>query len=164
MNSICEHCEYGNRFIDLGQCPECQAGRIVGDLHTRDIFCSHLHQITTFAVDFCGKQNCYDMHIFTDYQVFIASALSYQQLVDIGKYTEKTPVQLYHSIKNGSPCCEKSSFFQILKICKYLYENEIKFKTEPDFPILYNFSECFPALAQDYEWVFEMLRKNEKAD
>lgn len=158
MYSLCEHCEYGNRFIDLGQCPECSTGRIVGDLHTRNIFCSDLHHISAVAVDFCGKQNCYDKTIFKDYEVIIISELSCEQLISIGKYIEQTPVHIYKTIKNGSSFCEKADFYKLLKIGRYLYENNISFRIEPEFPVLYKFKECFPNLADDYQWVFEMYK------
>ncbi len=157
MNSLCRHCEYGNRFIDLGQCPECETGRIVGDLHTRNIFCSNLHNITAVAVDFCGTKNCYEKDVFKSYEIIVNSELSHEQLIAVSNFTEQTPVQIYKSIKNGLPFCEKMDFYKTLKIGKYLYENNIDFKIKPDFPILYKFSECFSNFADDYQWYLKSL-------
>lgn len=162
MNNLCKHCEYGNRFIDLGQCPECSTGRIVGDLHTRNIFCSNLHYITAVAVDFCGKQNCCDEVIFRNYEVIIVSDLSHKQLISIGKYIEKSPVQVYKAIKNSSSFFEQVDFYKLLKIGRYLYENNISFHIEPELSVLYNFTVCFPDLADDYQWVFELYRHKKK--
>ena len=163
MISLCEHCEYGNRFIDLGKCPECDTGRIVGDLHTRDIFCSNLHHITTLAIDFYGKQNCYEgTEVFKDYKIIITSKLSREQLINIGKWIEKTPVQIYKSIKEQSSFCDEVDFYRLLKIGKYLHDCNISFQVVPEMSILYGFMECFPGLADEYAWALEYLYKNKK--
>lgn len=156
MQSLCEHCEYGNRFIDLGKCPECETGRIVGDFHTRGIFCSNLHPITTIAVDFCGQRNCWNDTEYTDYEIIITSHLSREQLIAVGKLVEKTPVQIYKSIKEQSAFCEKLYFDNMLKIGKYLYSCKIAFRVVPEVPILYGLPECYPHLVNDYSWVLEL--------
>ena len=155
--TLCEHCEYGNRYIDLGKCPECDTGRIVGDLHTRAIFCSNLHRITAVAVDFCGKQNCMTGElVFRNYEITITSKLSREQLIAVGKIVEKTPVQIYKAIETDNSFCDNADFYQMLALGKYLYEHSISFQTVPEIPILYGFMVCFPNLAKDYSWVLEM--------
>jgi hypothetical protein len=160
MISLCDHCEYGNRFIDLGQCPECETGRIVGDLHTRDIFCSNLHKITAVAISFCGRQNCHTGDaVFRNYEIIITSKLSYDQLIAVGNMVEKTPVQIYKAIKAHTSFCDQVYFFPMLKLGKFLHERNISFHTVPEIPILYEFVDCFPGLADDYSWVLEMDQK-----
>ena len=157
MTNLCEHCEYGNRYIDLGKCPECETGRIVGDLHTRDIFCSNLHKITAIAIDFCGKQNCMASEIvFRNYKIIISSKLSQEQLIAVGKIVEKTPVQIYKAIKTNNSFCDEVHFCQMLELGKFLYERSISFHTIPKIPTLCKFMDCFSHLAKNYSWVLEI--------
>lgn len=155
MNNLCKHCEYGNRFIDLGQCPECNTGRIVGDLHTRNIFCSNLHNISAIAVDFCGKQNCYDKVNLKEYEIIITSELPPKYILCVSKFINKTPVQIYKAIKEHFSICNKVNFYNMLKLCKYLYDKNITFQVLPEIPLLPKFSKCFPKHSDNYEWVLK---------
>ena len=164
MEGLCEHCEYGNRFIDLGKCPECDAGRIVGDLHTGEYFCSNLHRITSVAVDFCGKMNCCDAHIFREHKLLLTSELTREQLIYVSRFIDKTPVQIYKSLKEQSSFCANVDFYCVLKIGRYLYRNDVSFRVLPEMPLLYKFAACFPAYADDYEWVLEKYHKDQIAN
>lgn len=154
METMCSHCEYGNRFIDLGRCPECSNGRIVGDLFTRGIFCSNLHLITAVAVDFCKPQSCMSA-MQKYYEVVLLLPLNKEQMIALGKYLNKTPAQIYLTTKKSEPLSEKFSFKEMLLLGKYLTENQVPFKIIPDFPVLPKLCECFPHMANDYEWFFE---------
>lgn len=153
--NICAHCEYKNRFIDLGLCPECKNGRIVGDLHTKAIFCSALHYITTIGIPFAGNRNCYSENAFGEYEFIIISEIHYEDLLFVSKHLGSTPVQIYKAIKEERPLGGKVYFYKALKIGKYLSEKNISFKTVPDILLMCNFAECFPDNADDYEWVLK---------
>lgn len=157
MKNICDHCEYGNRFIDLGECPECATGRIVGDLHTRNIFCSNLHKITALAVDFCGQKNCEMQDVFSNtYQMIITSEIPLEMIHKIGKQFDQTPVQILKSIKNHTSFTGDMDFYKMIKTGNILYKYHIPFKVVPDVPFMSRFPECFPDLRDDYGWVFRI--------
>ena len=153
---LCQHCEYGNRYIDLGLCPECKIGRIIGDCHTKALYCSTgLHHITTIGISFCGRKNC-DYPIYYDkYEIVITSKLSIDQIQFITQFTDKTPLQIYKAIKQQIPCCENVYFHNMLKMGRFLYDNGISFQVSPELPVLTKFDECHPTLADDYRWVLQ---------
>lgn len=157
MEDVCDHCEYGNRFIDLGECPECHKGRIVGDLHTYGIFCSNLHAITSVAVDFCGKQHCINM-IYGDYNIILSPELSREQLISVSGFVNKSPVEIYKTVKSRSSFCDTIDFKKMLKIGKYLYSNNIDFQVIPSIPIINKLCYCFPVYNDDYKWVTEKYK------
>ena len=101
--NLCSHCEYGNRFTDLGACPECADGRVVGDFHTRGIFCSTGHRITSVAVDFCGKQNCENLTIWQEYTIRLCTLPDGKRLASAAKLLGMTRTQIFRMFKNGTP-------------------------------------------------------------
>ncbi len=147
---LCDNCEYGRRFVDLGECPECGKGRIVGDTHTRRIFCSELHPITAVAVDFCGKKNCEQFTLWQEYSIRLCPPFTGKQLDAASRFFDMPRSQIYLAAKTGTPIERCFSFVEMLTTGAGLAENGISFQTEPPFPILWHFADCFPALAENY--------------
>ncbi|WP_294406475.1 hypothetical protein [uncultured Ruminococcus sp.] len=158
MDSLCEYCEYGNRYIDLGQCPECHTGKVIGDLYTREIFCSNHHKITSFAVDFsCTKKCEYEM-LYKEYDIYIISKLSKEKMYVVSEYMDMTLTHIYTIIKNKLPLIKKVTFYNILEICEFLYDNSIPFRIEPEFSLLSKFKKCFPVLLKENKWLSEYMK------
>ena len=165
MTNLCEHCEYGSRFTDLGMCPECKIGRIIGDCHTKDIYCSTgSHRITTLGISFCGKKNCDISILWTDYEIIITSKLSLDQIRSITPLTTKRPLQIYKAIEQQTSFCDKVYFENMVKIARYLVDHDIHFQVIPEIPVFTKFDECNPHLADDYKWILENKSKKELSD
>lgn len=155
--NLCSHCEYGNRFTDLGACPECADGRVVGDFHTRGIFCSTGHRITSVAVDFCGKQNCENLTIWQEYTIRLCTLPDGKRLASAAKLLGMTRTQIFRMFKNGTPIEPDPRmgmrFDRMLETAAQLAEQGIPFSVSPCFPDLPELEECFPKYAETYEFL-----------
>lgn len=154
---LCDNCEYGRRFLDLGQCPECSKGRIVGDTHTRRIFCSELHGITAVAIDFYGKKNCDPLILQQEYCIRICQPISAEHLNAAAHFLGISRSQMYLAAKSGTPIKCNASFTELISAGAELVKNGVAFQTEPPLPMLWRLADCFPALAEDYSQIVNAM-------
>ena len=141
--------------MDLGECPDCHKGRIIGNSHTLDIKCSSGHLIKSVAVSFLAWRNCWDKVNSLKYEIICLKNTNTNDLRTIKKVlkTDFTLTQIYLLLKNNKPLMENLYLEKAIKYSALLNMNAIKNKVVPDIPCMSKFSECFPKLSEYYDYL-----------
>ena len=156
MEDVCLNCEYGDRYLDFGECPDCHKGRLIGDSHTSGLRCSTGHLIKSVAIPFSANRNCWNYpYSSIEYKIICSESTDRHKLRKIRKIleTDLTLTQIYLLLKNNKPLMENLYFEKAIKYSALLKMSGIKNKIVPCIPYMSKFSECFPKLSKYYDYL-----------
>ena len=156
MEDVCLNCEYGDRYLDFGECPDCHKGRLICDSHTSGLFCSTGHLIKSVAIPFLAKENCMDYLYSSKYEIICLDSVGTEKLRKIKNILEidLTLTQIYLLLKNNKPLMENLYLEKAIKYSALLNMNAIKNKVVPDIPYMSKFEECF---SEDFVEYYKLL-------